>query len=446
MEDIYEEDYEDYYIDQHQELTLEDGLSCASQVGKQVFKDVLSLILYNLLYRGIILASQNVRIFKTIPLEPIVSSIFGVSLLYAYFPEGFYQVITFVATSFVVFKILQRSKFLGFYMKTYCIFTLVTWELITTNATAWHKIRGIQMIAAMKLISLAFDHCSEGLGKVPVQNFMGYIFCPANLIYGPWISYKDHCNSLNSRNIKFSPRNLKTIITNATIALGFVVLMNCFLEILIPDSYSKWIVAYRTALGFRSSHYFISFMSQAIISAAGITATNLSRVTNPLNVEFPRSLNLVVTNWNIPMHLWLKKYIFSKLHSVHPFVAVLATYVTSSLLHGLSFQIYGVLVSLAFYTFVEHKFRKKLSERLNICIKATPCKSCNHRKNRYTLAINIIFGILTLWHLTYLGLMFDFSNSQDQGYSFRHTLEKWRSLNFMSHWVVLGTFVVTVFI
>ena len=29
-------------------------------------------------------------------------------------------------------------------------------------------------------------------------------------------------------------------------------------------------------------------------------------VSRPLNVEFPRSIVEVVTNWNIPMHFWLK--------------------------------------------------------------------------------------------------------------------------------------------
>jgi len=33
-----------------------------------------------------------------------------------------------------------------------------------------------------------------------------------------------------------------------------------------------------------------------------------------------------------------------------------------------------------------------------------------------------------------------------QGYSMEHTLKKWTSLNYLSHWVVLGTFVFYVMI
>ena len=34
------------------------------------------------------------------------------------------------------------------------------------------------------------------------------------------------------------------------------------------------------------------------------------QVTQPHNIEVPRSLVEVVVSWNIPMHAWLKKYVF----------------------------------------------------------------------------------------------------------------------------------------
>ena len=79
----------------------------------------------------------------------------------------------------------------------------------------------------------------------------------------------------------------------------------------------KWISAYRDAMSFRASHYFISFMSEASAVAAGFGYTPpdvtsaRSRwdvpVTEPHNIEVPRSLVDVVVSWNIPMHKWLKK-------------------------------------------------------------------------------------------------------------------------------------------
>ena len=34
------------------------------------------------------------------------------------------------------------------------------------------------------------------------------------------------------------------------------------------------------------------------------------QVTQPHNIEIPRSLVEVVVSWNLPMHSWLKKYVF----------------------------------------------------------------------------------------------------------------------------------------
>lgn len=72
----------------------------------------------------------------------------------------------------------------------------------------------------------------------------------------------------------------------------------------------RWFMAYRDALSFRSSHYFVSYLSEATTLAAGIDTSPTRNwtvtVTRPWNVELPRSLVEVVINWNIPMHTWLK--------------------------------------------------------------------------------------------------------------------------------------------
>ena len=74
--------------------------------------------------------------------------------------------------------------------------------------------------------------------------------------------------------------------------------------------WSRWLMAYRDALSFRCSHYFVSYFSEATTLAAGIDSSPTRNwavtVTRPWNVELPRSLVEVVINWNIPMHAWLK--------------------------------------------------------------------------------------------------------------------------------------------
>ena len=119
------------------------------------------------------------------------------------------------------------------------------------------------------------------------------------------------------------------------------------------------------------------------------------------------------------------------------------TYLASSLLHGLNFQLAAVLLSLGFYTYIEYQIRNILANEFKACIAAKQCplNGCNHEhtsKNCYWVnLINMSFSDLAIFHLAYLGLMFNTSESQETGYSYNHTLKKWSELGFASHWVVL---------
>lgn len=79
-------------------------------------------------------------------------------------------------------------------------------------------------------------------------------------------------------------------------------------------------MAYQEAFSFRSSHYFICYLSEAAMIVGGfdsdlqkkqkelksIGAYSATTTTHPLSIEFPRSLVKVVICWNIPTHIWLK--------------------------------------------------------------------------------------------------------------------------------------------
>ncbi|MEQ2316341.1 hypothetical protein AMECASPLE_031623, partial [Ameca splendens] len=65
------------------------------------------------------------------------------------------------------------------------------------------------------------------------------------------------------------------------------------------------------------------------------------------------------------------------------FPAILVTYSASALLHGLSFHLGAVLLTLGFITYVEHVLRKKLAFILSACILSRPCASdCRHRHKK----------------------------------------------------------------
>lgn len=87
------------------------------------------------------------------------------------------------------------------------------------------------------------------------------------------------------------------------------------LKFLLVHVSRRWWIAYRDALSFRSSHYFVSFLSEASALMSGFghhedEPWGLS-VARPQFIEIPRSLVQVVVYWNVPMHSWLKncKYV-----------------------------------------------------------------------------------------------------------------------------------------
>lgn len=171
------------------------------------------------------------------------------------------------------------------------------------------------MIIVMKIISLAFDIDATKSKDLPHPlQYAGYLLCPANVILGPWHSFNEYKSVFESP-IWHSSYFLQ-IILNTIIAITFLLCSNCFVYAVIPDNTWRWFVAYRDALGFRCSHYFVSYLSQAAMVAAGFAAVPTIQtssklfgydVTKPLKIELPRSLVQVVIGWNIPMHNWLKQ-------------------------------------------------------------------------------------------------------------------------------------------
>lgn len=129
------------------------------------------------------------------------------------------------------------------------------------------------------------------------------------------------------------------------------------------------------------------------------------------------------------------------------FGAVIVTYLVSSLLHGLNFQLAAVLLSLGLYTYVEFQLRASLADTFDACIASKQCankQKCTHKYKSYNcwwvFMTNLAFAGLAMFHLAYLGLMFDTSDLQETGYSYSHTVDKWARLGFASHWIVLATY------
>jgi len=469
------------------EPTLTDGLK---HMGK--------IIAWCLIFR---MATQTTKVVPW--LGHAASVVSGTVLASHFFGGGVFYILGLVMLGYIMLAV--SSKVRGLASAALVLGYNIVCETWVAEPMVWHMVRGAIMIVAMKIISLGFDMdaASEKREKEVTQNepeeetsntenvfdkkkniknrgkkngkklpeeqvqevkeevtieepdltkmpgwfeFAGYCLCPGTVILGPWVSFKEYSNIFKEP--RWNITWLVKILFTVMFAFMFLTISTCWNPWLIPDSGWKWWLAYRDAMSFRASHYFVSFMSEASAIAAGfgghVVGTQLLwhyTVTQPHNIEVPRSLVEVVVSWNLPMHRWLKQYVFKQTRSrLGPGPAVVMTYVASTLLHGLSGQLAAVLLSLGFYTWVEHSLRDKLSNIMDASIGArreADCRRKHREGSAWVILVNLLFGLLSMFHLAYLGVMFDQSSpEQVTGYSWSHTMAKWRRLDFTSHWVV----------
>lgn len=334
---------------------------------------------------------------------------------------------------------------------------VIACELWLVEPTSWHQVRGCQLVLCMKLVSLAVDLDQARLLPPGVMATVGYLLHVGSAPLGPWIGFDAYARSLDPSalgTLGFAPW-VRALVQSMALAYACLTVSTCWSPWLLSNTLGlRWLAAYRDALSFRFSHYFITFLSEASAVAAGISRDGswALKLCSPLEVELPRSLVQVVVHWNRSMHTWLKHYVFQGTRQhLGNLGALLLTYAASALLHGLNFQLAAVLLSLALYSYSEHVLRQKLSQAYDACLGARPCHpGCEKHKLRAdhwgVRSVNLGLGLLSAFHLAYLGLMFDSEPQQEQGYSMQHTLAKWSELQFASHWVALVTFVMQLLI
>ncbi|KAK3859229.1 hypothetical protein Pcinc_034634 [Petrolisthes cinctipes] len=458
----YEEgvDYVDYYEEDVYELpksweNLEDG-----EVGETSSYSLAELYeycvvptvsdsahhLFNLLVWSFIftLTTRIVRVPSWF--THVSSAICGSIVVWGLFGSrvGYVAVLASVALTTLVFSHCALKTLRGPITCCACIAFLVICEVWWADPVVWHSIRGPQMVVLMKLVSVGFDLDSSSIRALPGPlEMLGYILNPGTIIFGPWLSFNAYMKVLQP--MSWGWWLIPAVLMRLISSVVFLLLSTCYTSWILPEDLNRWGAAYRDALSFRSSHYFVSYMSEMSALLAGL---DVERVAKPVYVEMPRSLVEVVIYWNMPMHYWLKTYIFKTARSRFGiFLAIIFTYAMSAIFHGLNFQLAAVLLSLGFYTYVEHSLRIKLASAFDACVLARPCpETCSHQQkgwSYFTLMVNFVLGAVAVFHLAYLGIMFGSSSQeQESGYSMTHTLSKWSGLNFASHWVVLICYIV----
>ncbi|KAM7437527.1 hypothetical protein ABFA07_012889 [Porites harrisoni] len=380
-----------------------------------------------------------------------VSFVCGIAALFLFVKKNALYPLTLCCLSYPVLFLRNGKR--GLVMACTSVAFLITCELFIVTAENWHQVRGSQMVLVMKLISLAFDVDKGVITQPNILEYFGYTLSVSSVVFGPFMTYTDYCQILVGRPLSFSW--LVGVIRSCVISYCCLIISACISPWIFEEDAFKWFVAYQSAMSFRFSHYFVSFLSECTSLLSGIgTEVNQegkqltiwrSDVARPQHIELPRSLVEVVVHWNIPMHVFLKNYVFKKAQPLGRFTAVFLTFALSSLLHGINFQLAAVLISIGTYAYIEHVFRLKVGKIFSACILARKCRpECGHvykEGNFWVTAANLGFSFLSMFHLAYLGIMFGGDTEvQEKGYGMKHTLSKWSHLDFASHWVALATF------
>ncbi|XP_040049120.1 protein-serine O-palmitoleoyltransferase porcupine [Gasterosteus aculeatus] len=431
-----------------QQLAESCGVSTVQQGFQQVWRLLLLCLICRLCFRLGVVST----------LKHSVSALSGIYCLFLFFELHMLWVLLLCALCYLVLLLSQHSSSRGLFLSVVILLYLLVGELHLIDMVTWHKIRGSQMVVAMKAISLAFDLDRGAVGRLPSPaEYLGYVLFVGTVVFGPWISFSTYSNAVEGTKLSWSwlRSSSFSLLKSQMCLLVSTCIAPYLFPLLIPihgnTVTQKWLHAYENAVSFHFSNYFVGHLSEgtSMLAGAGFTAEKDNirwdmSVVKPLSVEMPRSMVLVVTSWNIPMSRWLKTYAFKNAMKLGTFPAILVTYTTSALLHGLSFHLGAVLLSLGFITYVEHVLRKKLASIFSACVLSRPCPadcSHQHKKEYWVMLLNLVFSLLAIFHLTYLGSMFDPGVDEqevEEGYAAIHTIQRWSELNWASHWVVFA--------
>ncbi|XP_017002404.2 protein-serine O-palmitoleoyltransferase porcupine [Drosophila takahashii] len=483
------EDEEDYYLGE-EELEEEElnrfgvlGLaerllgslqSCVEPSLLQVLQYVAPMLLLCLLCRLLcLLYSQRRRLTSLAPLHFLH---FACGLVLLQFSVGYRLLLLLLlaAIGYLLLQLLRLGRRGAQILALLTVGSQFLYELLLWRRRSdWPQLRGIQMVVNMKLISLGFDLTASGQLQARIPGplaYLGYVYSPATCALGPWVSYGCYMDCLVPRNSWLI--SLRRLVPNALLCVLAVILSNCVAPALsdfFGDS-SHFLVMYWDALSVRSSHYFVGIMAQSLLVAAdqrldGGQESELlgPLVSRPWLIEWPRSISSLVRGWNIPMHEWLKRYIYGPIKvdgrsRGRILLAVLLTYAVSSLLHGMDLRIYLVLISLAFLAEGESLLRRQLASCLDACISANLCRGkercryarCPSRRGWQSLshwlvkATNLAFTALAIFHLAYLGVVLLGDALNDE--TTESFLWHWQQAGYLSHYIGAGTFVIYLFI
>ncbi|KAJ8941905.1 hypothetical protein NQ318_001760 [Aromia moschata] len=267
----------DYLYDSneyYEESILDVWNNCVKLSAISIFHTLYKIILVNLVFSFLVSTgklSETSTTGKILILTFFIHSYFLLHL--GCFLENKYNPIQKSSASKV--RYLSSSNVLKYILIT----SLVLCEYLLLEPETWLEARGVVMIFAMKLISLA-DDIDNGITSFPTASrYFGYIFCGANIMFGPWTSFQEYV-VLYHRPTQKNVWWIYGIFRALFISIFFLMISNCWTNFFISENSNRWLVAYKEALSFRTSHYFICYLSEASMLAAGYKTTRFGMSKN----------------------------------------------------------------------------------------------------------------------------------------------------------------------
>uniref|UniRef100_A0A8C7GH15 Porcupine O-acyltransferase n=1 Tax=Oncorhynchus kisutch TaxID=8019 RepID=A0A8C7GH15_ONCKI len=375
----------------------------------------------------------------------------GLYALYLFFEQSMVWVLLLSLLCYSALFLNRHFSSRRIFLSATILIYLLMGELHMINTVTWHKIRGSRMVWAMKGISLAFDLDRGTVLAVPNSlEFTDYILFVGTVIFGPWVSYSSYKEAIERH--KLTLAWLQMFSVSWVKCQVCLVISNCIAPYLFPyfipihgggglkaqnylvcfSPVCRWLHAYENAISFHFRNYFVGHLRESTTVLAGVGFTedkdNVKwdlKVVKPLNVELPRSMVLVVTSWNIPCL------------AGSTYVSIITTQFIINRLEGMSFHL-GAVLLLSFHLL--SVLRERLAAIFSACIlsKQCPTNCCHqHQKELWVYGINMTFSAMAIFHLTYLGSLFD-ADIENLGYVTNHSIQKWSELSWASHWLVFA--------
>ena len=267
--------------------------------------------------------------------------------------------------------------------------------------------------------------------------YLGYIYSPANLLFGPFVSLKEHQTIMLLKRM-----NLERIQNIISSCLLSVVLSATGIALIKFSSFSTDLIiptSLVTFIGIRCLKYSLNSLQELClissgtqqISSLGIFSPNRTVffVSKPLLIELPRSFINIILNWNLPFFNFVRSYVYFPCHVLGRPVAATVSYILIGILltielevalgtHYLSFvfvhalwSIFLIILITSLLAFCENIVRNRLAERLSLCIKSRSCPTpCEPTPERYlVVVINLVFTLASQYWFNSLGTYFEFT-------------------------------------